>query len=197
MLASINPLGERARNSRWWITVTAFSIAATLSGAAVGAGVATLGALALRSVPAAARLAGVAVVSAIALAIETRSVGVRLPSPRRQVDEEWLPRYRGWLYGAGFGAQLGIGFATIVSTPAVHAAFAAAVFTASPAAGAAIGAAFGAARSAPLLLARRVRTSQDAVALDAALRRLDRPARNATVIAEMAVGVVALVAALA
>ena len=37
MLASITPLGERGRNATWAITVTAFTVGATLAGAAVGA----------------------------------------------------------------------------------------------------------------------------------------------------------------
>ena len=40
-------------------------------------------------------------------------------TPRRQVNEDWIGRYRGWVYGAGFGAQLGLGFAVFVMTCAV------------------------------------------------------------------------------
>ena len=35
---------------------------------------------------------------------------------RRQVNEDWMARYRGWAYGAGFGLQLGLGVVTIVTT---------------------------------------------------------------------------------
>ena len=37
MLASITPLGERGRDSRWGVTVTAFVLGATAAGAALGA----------------------------------------------------------------------------------------------------------------------------------------------------------------
>jgi hypothetical protein len=35
--------------------------------------------------------------------------GSGCPSWQRQVDERWLTTYRGWVYGAGFGFQLGAG----------------------------------------------------------------------------------------
>ena len=37
-----------------------------------------------------------------------------VPGPRRQVDERWLDRYRGWVYGVGYGSQLGLGIVTVV-----------------------------------------------------------------------------------
>ena len=36
------------------------------------------------------------------------------------MNEEWLTSYRGWVYGAGFGAQLGTGVVTIVTSPIVY-----------------------------------------------------------------------------
>jgi len=60
----------------------------------------------------------------------------------RQVDDGWLPRYRGWVYGAGFGLQLGLGVVTIVTTAAVPAVWLLALLTASPSHGAAVGLAF-------------------------------------------------------
>ena len=32
------------------------------------------------------------------------------------VHEQWLTRYRGWVYGVGFGAQLGFGLVTIITS---------------------------------------------------------------------------------
>ena len=64
-----------------------------------------------------------------------RRAGRRLPGPRRQVDERWLHRYRGWVYGAGFGVQLGLGVATVVTTSAVYVMLAAAVLTGTAAGG--------------------------------------------------------------
>ncbi|HZE04135.1 MAG TPA: hypothetical protein VE127_02860, partial [Solirubrobacteraceae bacterium] len=47
MLASITPLGERGRHSRWGLTVTAFLLGATLAGAAAGAALGTVGSVVL------------------------------------------------------------------------------------------------------------------------------------------------------
>ncbi len=83
------------------------------------------------------------------------------PTVRRQVDERWLGVYRGWVYGFGFGVQLGMAVVTIVPSALVYAAIAGAASTGSPAAGAVVGAAFGTARGLGILLGARVRTPQD------------------------------------
>src|ERR1700756_4173514 len=105
MLASITPLGERGRQSNWAVTTTAFALAATGSGVALGAALGAAGSLVLgahASPSPAVRLAVVAALAAGAAAIDVRG---HVPGPRRQVDERWLRAYRGWVYGAGFGAQ--------------------------------------------------------------------------------------------
>ena len=45
----------------------------------------------------------------------------RVPSMRRQVDEDWLSRYRRWVYATGFGWQLGTGVTTIVTSRVTYA----------------------------------------------------------------------------
>jgi hypothetical protein len=45
MLSSISPLGERARDSRWWLTTTAYVGGSLVGGLAVGGLAATLGSL--------------------------------------------------------------------------------------------------------------------------------------------------------
>ena len=86
------------------------------------------------------------------LAAAADGTGRRPPWPvHRQVDDGWLARYRGWVYGAGFGFQLGLGVVTIVTTAAVPAAWLLALLTASPVAGAAVGLAFGLGRGLPVL----------------------------------------------
>jgi hypothetical protein len=115
-------------------------------------------------------------VIAIGLMIDLGPRPLHVPGPRRQVNEQWLHRYRGWVYGVGFGAQLGVGIATIVSTSAVYATLGAAVLAGSIGWGAAIGATFGAVRGLSILPARRIRRPDDLVMLDAGLRRWDRRA---------------------
>ena len=36
MLSSISPFGERSRNSRWWLTVTAYMVGSIAGGATTG-----------------------------------------------------------------------------------------------------------------------------------------------------------------
>jgi hypothetical protein len=162
MLASIHPLGERARGNRWGLTVASYLAGSLSGGAALGALVGSAG---LRAP--AVMIAGLCIAAA---AVDAS--GRRLPGFRRQVDENWLPRYRGWVYGMGFGFQLGLGLVTIVTTAAVYLTFALALLSGSAAAGALIGAAFGVARALPLL----------------ALARVDRPARLRRAHAGLAAG---------
>src|ERR1700761_8534686 len=105
MLASITPLGERGRNGHWTITVTAFLIGALAAAMAIGALLGAAGAVLVAGVSVPVRLAALAAALLVALALD--GAPARVPGPRRQVDERWLDRYRGWVYGLGYGAQLG------------------------------------------------------------------------------------------
>ncbi len=196
MLGSINPLGERGRGSRWGVTASWFAVASVVAGAAFGLVLGAAGSVVLGSVDAAVRLATFAVLVLAGTALDLRVGGLHLPSIHRQVNEDWLGRYRGWVVGAGFGAQLGVGVATIVTTSAVYATLATAVLVASPAAGLAIGAAFGATRGASLLGAAGADDPASVAALDARFRRWEGPARTAAVAAQvtLAAGAVAVVA---
>jgi hypothetical protein len=164
MLSSITPLGERGRNNRFVIAASFFVVGSVLGGITTGAVAGGIGQVA---VPAAPVFDGVVIVLlAIAgAALDARIAGLRLPTITRQVDERWLQKYRGWVYGFGFGLQLGTGLATIVSSAAVYLMVVAAVLTRSVAAGAAIGAVFGTVRGLSILLARRVATYDELRAL--------------------------------
>ena len=168
MLASINPLGERARNQRYWVTALAYIVGSTVAGAALGGGLGFVGTPLAVPFVALVAVAGLAIVG---IACDARRFGARVPGLRRQVDENWLANYRGWVYGAGFGAQLGLAFTTIVTASATWIAFACALLSGSPGAGVAIGAIFGVTRALPLLAGARV---HDAVALRSLVRGLER-----------------------
>src|SRR5262249_37043821 len=43
----------------------------------------------------------------VAVASDTGAGGFHLPMHTRQVNEDWLDLYRGWVYGVGFGWQIG------------------------------------------------------------------------------------------
>lgn len=164
MLSSINPLGERARGQRFWVTVGWYLLGSLLGGVALG----SLSGLMGSALPAGSWLAfAVGVVSLVGAAMEV--VGRRPPSIHRQVDEDWLTRYRGWFYGLGFGFQLGLGAATIISTASVYTTIALAILSGSPAMGAMVGGVFGLARGVAIFL---VAGAHDPGALRLALRRL-------------------------
>src|ERR1035441_2624322 len=188
MLASITPLGERSRGSSWNVTATAFVIGAAAAGGLAGAALGALGSL----LPGGehARAVALAAVLAAALLFDATPLRRRLPSTRRQVNEDWLGRYRGWVYGIGFGAQLGVGVATIVTSAAVYATAATAPLCSDPLIGALIGAIFGVLRALSLLPARTV---HDVGALGALHRRLGRAedeVRRAVALLEIVVFVV-------
>lgn len=193
MLSSITPFGERGRNNRFATTAAFFVAGSLLGGAAVGALAGSIGALVL---PDSSVLAGVVLVLA-ALAgalLDARVGGVRLPTITRQVDERWLHKYRGWVYGLGFGFQLGTALATIVSSAAVYLALVAAVLTRSTLAGIVIGLVFGAIRGTSIVLAARIDSAE---ALRQFHRRLAGNASRsirASVAAQGASTVVSLVA---
>jgi hypothetical protein len=168
MLASITPLGERGRHSRWGITIGFFIFGSASAGLLAGALSGALGAIVLPgSVGVHARLLALAVAVLAAIALDARPSAV--PGPRRQVDERWLHQYRGWVYGVGYGTQLGLAVTTVVTSAATYVALWAAFLTAGPGPGALIVGCYGVIRGLTPLLAARVRSPQQLLALHAHL----------------------------
>jgi len=149
MLSSIHPLGERARHNRWALTVAAFTAGAVISGSLVGLALGAIG----TAMPLGSSGLLMATAAAALLAGALDMAGVQAPGPSRQVNETWIGAFRGWVYGGGFGLELGLGIATYVVTWGVYATYLAAVATASPTLGAVVGATFGLGRSLSLWLA--------------------------------------------
>jgi hypothetical protein len=83
-------------------------------------------------------------------------MGRRVPSLERQVDETWLSRYRGWIYGAGYGFQLGIGFATFVKSALTYGFALAAVLSGSPSVALSSGLLFGLTRGLSILSTSKI-----------------------------------------
>ena len=190
MLSSISPLGERARANRWWVTTTAYLIGSLIGGIALGLLAGTLGlAIPDRWHAAALVVGGVALLVGLVLDVRLGARG-SVPSWQRQVDEAWIGRYRGWVYGGGFGVQLGFGHVTIVTSTTTYAVVLLAALTGSPGLGAVVGGVFGLTRALPSLLLRRV---DDRDRLRAALRRLQRMATSADILAKVALTVAAAV----
>jgi hypothetical protein len=202
MLASITPLGERGRNNRFAVTATAYVTGSLLAGAALGAALGALGMAARwalgsgRPVEIAA-LASLAATAAVGIAFDAVAQGRHLPTIHHQVDERWIDRYRGWVYGAGFGLQLGTGVVTVVTASATYVTFAAAFFSGSWAGGLLVGALFGLVRALPMLATAGVHDPGALVRLHRRLARGAEPARVAGLAAQAAVVVAAATWALA
>jgi len=133
MLGSITPLGERGRGQHYIVTMGVFLFGSVLAGAGMGAALGVLWSL-IRShgtVP----LVVLAALLAVGLVFDLGIARHKLPTIERQVDETWLVRYRGWVYGLGFGLQLGLGVVTIVTASATYVAMASALLSGSIAAG--------------------------------------------------------------
>jgi hypothetical protein len=171
MLASITPLGERGRHSHYAVTMSAFLLGAVAAGALTGMALGALGGLLVHDLGAGVRLAVLAAGLLVALGLDAGPW--RVPGPRRQVDERWLDRYRGWVYGLGYGTQLGAGLATVITSAATYAAIAAALLTAEPGRGALILGIYGAIRGLTPLAAAGVRTPERLVALHGRLGRAE------------------------
>jgi hypothetical protein len=191
MLASIHPLGERARRQRWGLTVSAYLTATVLASALVGAGLGLTGGWLGFPGSSDATLVGLVVagLAALGAVVDLRIGGTSVPTVHRQVDEHWLQRYRGWVYGAGFGFQLGLGVATVVSTFAVYLTLALALLTGSVAGGLVVGAMFGVVRGATVLAVAGVRHPDQLHRLHRRLAAWDPASRR------LAAGVQASVAA--
>lgn len=185
MLASITPLGERSRGFSWSVTASAFALGSVGAGALAGAAGGALGSL----LPGPSSWRGLALIAVLGAAVlfDATALRTRLPTTRRQVNEDWLARYRGWVYGVGFGAQLGAGVVTIVSSAATYATAAAAVLCAIPPTGALIGATFGAVRAGSLLPARAAADHDRLLGVHRRLLGLEQPVRSVAALLELGV----------
>jgi hypothetical protein len=180
MLGSITPLGERGRNRRWGITVTTYVIGSVLGGIAIAGALGWLGAaVGLGSLGVSVRLAILAAAVAVGIAVDLGLGGLRLPTIHRQVNEDWMVRYRSWVYGLGFGVQLGLGVVTIVTTSSIYAMLLASALSGSAASGAVIGGVFGFVRAAIVFTVAGVKRPEQLGRADVLLRRWDGWTRRA------------------
>lgn len=192
MLSTITPMAERSRGHRYGVTAAWFVVGATLGGATLGIGAAALAAVAAALDLSDTTLFGAAaVLAAVAALVDAGTFGRRPPFFKRQVDDAWLSTYRAWVYGTGFGWQIGVGLATYIMTAGVVLTAALAALTASPLAAFAIAVAFGASRGLVVLLGARLRSPAALGALHARLDALEAPVRWAVVVVQAAVATLA------
>lgn len=192
MLASITPLGERGRGRRWELSAPAYVAGSALGGLLSGAlaGAAGWGAVRLGASGGLWQVVVLAVAVVLAIAVDLRVLGVRPIGPRRQVNEDWLDIYREWVYGGGFGAQLGAGVVTQVSTAGVWVLLLCAALTGSVTAGALIGGLFGLVRALPILTTAGVRDAGSLGRLHAGAAAWERRAHLFSTYALAGAGVV-------
>lgn len=164
MLATITPLAERGRGHRYRTTATWFVVGSVLGGASLGLVMALFASAVAALGASVTELAWVAIVAgAITIAADARIGGFRLPTHGRQVNERWLDQFRPWVYGAGFGWQIGTGLATYIKTCAVYLMIVMAALTGSPEVALLVGVLFGVVRGLAVFLGRRI-TSTTALA---------------------------------
>jgi hypothetical protein len=192
MLSTITPMSEAARRHRYGRTAAWFVLGAVLGGATLALGTAVL-AVGVRALDldVTTRLGVAAALAAVTLASDLNLGGFRLPSHTRQVNEDWLDEYRSWVYGSGFGWQIGVGLATFVTTAAVYLMIGLAALTASPPAALAVVTGFGLVRGLAVLVGARVTTPERLFALHRRLEELLPMAQRGIVLVQA--GVVAVV----
>jgi hypothetical protein len=157
MLSTITPLAERSRGRRWGATAAWFVLGAVLGGATLGLLAAALATLVgATGISASTAMGLAALVATAAAAADLGLLGPRLPHHRRQVDEVWLDQFRGWVYGAGFGWQIGTGVATYIMTAAVYLTLTLAALTGGATAAFLIAVLFGLVRGLAILLGARL-----------------------------------------
>jgi len=168
--------------------VAALIIGTTSGGALTGAGLAALGAPALKELDADGTATGPLLLAALAIGVlmDKRLLGFRLPSPRRQVNKEWMTSFRGWAYGLGFGLQLGAAMTTIVTSSLTYVAFLGAFLSRSVTTGLLVGGSYGLVRGALVLLTWRITRPQQMglfyTRIADAERRFVRPAATVQVL---------------
>ena len=155
MLSSIHPFGERSRSNSFSHTALAHIVGSTLGGAALGALAGLVGVAVDAVLPpsVSTRSAIVLVATVAALAIEATRRQRLLPTRSRQVNENWIQSYRGWVYGVGWGAELGFGISTIITTALVHLLVVTMIFAGSFSVAVLLGSTFGLVRGATILSA--------------------------------------------
>lgn len=196
MLSTITPLGETGRRNRWSSTAAWFIAGALLGGATLGLGAALLAALvATLDLSGETAVVLAALAAAVTIASDLQLGGFRLPSHTRQVNESWLDQFRSWVYGGGFGWQIGVGLATYVTTSAVYLMVVLAALTASPIAAFLIVTGFGLVRGLAVLLGRRLTSPDRLLALHRRLAELLPTAQRAIVLVQAVVLAVAAAAA--
>ncbi|HXW36153.1 MAG TPA: hypothetical protein VEJ87_16375 [Acidimicrobiales bacterium] len=188
MLSTITPLAEQGRGHRFGITATWFVVGGALGGACLGLLAAVLALVPRSFDPAGQVVATIALGAALAAAAsDARLVGLKLPYHRRQVNELWLDRYRPWVYGLGFGWQIGSGVTTYVMTAGVYLLVLLGGLTGSPGLAILGCTVFGLARGLAVLLGAGITTPAELRSFHRTFHTLGEPVRILVELSELTV----------
>jgi hypothetical protein len=195
MLSTITPFAERAKGHRYAATCSWFVLGATVGGLALGGVTAGLAAATRAVGPTPVATASLGLAAALCVLVSDTGVArAHVPVHHRQVNERWLDAYRPWVYGAGFGFQIGTGVATYITTAAVYLMVVLGALTGDPVVALAVGGAFGLVRGLAVTLTHRVGTPNGLLAFHQRFAAL-RPRADRFVLASVAVTAVVLAVA--
>jgi len=194
MLSTITPVTEQGRGRHYAATVPWYLLGALAGGATLG-GVAALASIPVRAadIPEMTVLAIIGLFAVVSIFSDLGVGGFQLPRHKRQVDRLWLDHYRSWVYGTGFGWQIGVGLATYIVTTAVYLTVLIGVLTSSPLQALTIGLLFGGVRGLAIFLGARATTLDKLHGLHRGLTRFE-PASRAfmftiqAIVASLAIG---------
>jgi hypothetical protein len=190
MLSQITPMAEAGRQQKFGRTAGWFIGGAVLGGAMLGALIAA-GAVAASGLSRTTAIALVSMLSFVAAAIDARRFGFGPPFLTRQVNEEWLSKYRAWIYGGGFGWQIGAGVTTYVMTAAVPLMIVVGALTGNAWAAIAIGTGFGLTRGLAVLMGARLHSPSALIAFHRRFEARGEPVRQVVIVVQLAVAVTA------
>jgi MFS family permease len=189
MLSTITPLAEGGRGRNYRATTMWFVIGSTSGGACLGACMAALAAcVAMWRTPTAV-LSLIGVCACVIAAASDVGILIRLPVHHRQVNERWLDRFRPWVYGVGFGWQIGTGLATYIVTAGVYLLIVLGSLTADPFVALGLGAVFGIVRGLAVLLGRRITTPESLISFHRRLVGSSAVFRRVTVGVELSAAI--------
>jgi hypothetical protein len=195
MLSTITPLAEQGRGHKYRSTAAWFVGGAVVGGATMGLGAAAIAmVIGWADLSTNTALALGAIAAAVTASSDLRLFGVHLPINPRQVNELWLGKFRPWVYGAGFGWQIGVGFTTYIMTGAVYLTAVLAALTGSPALAFTICVAFGLCRGLAILLGSRITSTERLMAFHRRFDALAEPVRRAVIGVQLAVAVAMAIA---
>jgi hypothetical protein len=155
MLSSLTPFGEASRGHRYAVASSTFIASAIAGGLCLGLLLAGP-ALAIKSIGVGPTSASAIITVAAALTIAADRGLIKTPRIPRQVNESWFVQFRPWVYGTGYGWQIGVGLVTYVMTNAVYLMLVLAAMSADPRVAIGIGGLFGAVRGFTLLVGWRL-----------------------------------------